>query len=237
MASVFTLSSHHPFKVPAEFEGKLPEGKTKNHKCVAYSDRAIRDFMETASKEEWYKNSIFVFFADHVSSETFAPKTLTPVGSTHIIGLIYTPDGALRGVDARPTAQTDIMPTLLGLIGYDKPYFAFGRDVIGETQRLPLVVNMSGDHFQAITDSLSLLFDGNKTVAAYDRTDTLQTRDISGDRPSYLKEIERQTQARLQQYYEHVERSNYRVPETWIDEQKAKRTAEITQETKPTQPR
>ena len=95
-ASVFTLTSHHPFVVPEQYRNTLPAGKTKVHKGVAYTDLAIRRFMETASQESWYDHTIFVFVADHVSSETFAPKTLTPTGNSHIICLLYTPDGAIR---------------------------------------------------------------------------------------------------------------------------------------------
>ena len=35
--------------------------------------------------------------ADHVSSEKFAEETRSYPGNMHIIGFIYTPDGALRG--------------------------------------------------------------------------------------------------------------------------------------------
>lgn len=212
-ASVFTLTSHHPFVVPEQYRNTLPAGKTKVHKGVAYTDLAIRRFMETASQESWYDHTIFVFVADHVSSETFAPKTLTPTGNSHIICLLYTPDGAIKGSDARVTQQIDLMPTLLGLTGYAKPYFAFGRDVLRENDRAAMAVNMTGENYQAITDSLVLFFDGHKTVSAYARTDTLQRHDIASERTSYLEQVERDLKARLQQYYQHVEKSDYLVKE------------------------
>ena len=212
-ASVFTLTSHHPFVVPEQYRNTLPAGKTKVHKGVAYNDLAIRRFMETASQESWYDHTIFVFVADHVSSETFAPKTLTPTGNSHIICLLYTPDGAIKGSDARVTQQIDLMPTLLGLTGYAKPYFAFGRDVLREIDRAAMAGNMTGENYQAITDSLVLFFDGHKTVSAYARTDTLQRHDIASERTSYLEQVERDLKARLQQYYQHVEKSDYLVKE------------------------
>ncbi len=212
-ASVFTLTSHHPFVVPEQYRNTLPAGKTKVHKGVAYTDLAIRRFMETASQESWYDHTIFVFVADHVSSETFAPKTLTPTGNSHIICLLYTSDGAIKGSDARVTQQIDLMPTLLGLTGYAKPYFAFGRDVLRENDRAAMAVNMTGENYQAITDSLVLFFDGHKTVSAYARTDTLQRHDIASERTSYLEQVERDLKARLQQYYQHVEKSDYLVKE------------------------
>lgn len=212
-ASVFTLTSHHPFVVPDQYKDILPAGKTKVHKGVAYTDLAIRHFMEAASKEPWYRNTIFVFVADHVSSETFAPKTLTPTGNSHIICLLYTPDDALKGADTRVTQQIDLMPTLLGLVGYNKPYFAFGRDVLREKDRPAIAVNRMGENYQAITDSLVLFFDGHKTLSAYTRADTLQQHDISAHHTPALERLERDLKARLQQYYQHVEKSDYLVKE------------------------
>lgn len=208
-ASAFTLSSHHPFVVPEKYAATLPEGKTKVHKGVAYTDLALRRFMETSSREPWYENTIFVFVADHVSSETFAPKTLTPTGNTQIVCLIYTPDGSLRGVNRSVAQQIDLMPTLLGLTGYDRPYFAFGRDVLRETDREPMVSNYAGGTYQGITDSLVLFFDGERTLSAYLRSDTLQKNDISGIRTPALEAAERDLKARLQQYYRHVKQKDY----------------------------
>ena len=67
-ASAFTLTSHHPFVVPERYADTLPKGKTKVHQGVAYTDMALKKFMETSSKEPWFRRTIFVFVADHVSS-------------------------------------------------------------------------------------------------------------------------------------------------------------------------
>src|SRR5690606_15915248 len=34
LASAFTLSSHHPFKIPSEYEGVFPKGDIPIHQCV-----------------------------------------------------------------------------------------------------------------------------------------------------------------------------------------------------------
>lgn len=88
-ATLFTLSSHHPFVVPARYENTLPDGYTKIHKGVAYDDNAFRLFFERFGREEWFRRTVFVFVADHVSSEKFAPVTRTYPGNYHIIGFMY----------------------------------------------------------------------------------------------------------------------------------------------------
>ena len=211
-ASVFTLSSHHPFEIPARYDGVFREGVTKMHKPVQYTDRAIRRFFEYARQQEWFENTIFVFSADHVSSEIFAEKTRTPTGNSHIILFLYTPGESLRGKDYRTAQQMDIMPTVLGLTGYDKPYFAFGRDVFREPERLPAATNYINESFQLIADSIVLFSDGEKTLFAYQRTDTLQKHDVKDLNLPAQQEGERLLKAILQQYYTHLDKKSYVVP-------------------------
>jgi len=87
-AALFTLSSHHPFVVPEKYAATLPEGYTRIHKGVAYDDRAFRLFFQRFGGEEWFRRTIFVFVADHVSSEKFAEETRSYPGNMHIIGFI-----------------------------------------------------------------------------------------------------------------------------------------------------
>ena len=155
-ATLFTLSSHHPFVVPEQYAAMLPQGYTKIHPGVAYDDLAFRHFYERFQNEEWFRRTIFVFVADHVSSEKFADRTRSYPGNMHILAFIHTPDGALRGEVGEITQQLDLMPTLLGLIGNRKPYFAFGRDVLNEPRRPRWSVSYDGE-FRALTDRGALL--------------------------------------------------------------------------------
>ncbi len=213
MASVFTLSSHHPFQVPEKYRNAFREGITRNHKPVQYTDRALRNFFEYAKTQPWYGNTIFVFTADHVSSEIFAEKTETPTGNSAIVMFVFTPDQAVRGEDRTVAQQMDLMPTLLGLVGYDKPYFAFGRDVFNEPERMPVATNYTNEAYQIVTDSVVVFSDGNKTLFAYDRADTLQRRDVKDLRTPAQQRAEEYLKAILQQYYTHLREKSYVVPD------------------------
>ncbi len=210
-ATVFTISSHHPFVVPEQYADSLPAGRTKIHKGVAYTDLAIRRFFEKYGDTEWFRNTIFVFSADHVSSERFAPKTFTTSGLQHIILFFYTPDGILQGRDDRVFQQIDVMPTVLGLLNYEQPYFAFGRDAFREPERVPAAVSY-GTGFQLMTDSLTLLFDEERVQAVYAASDTLQTRNIANPADSLQQSALRYLEAFIQQYYSHLERKQFMVP-------------------------
>ena len=195
-AALFTLSSHHPFVVPEQYAATLPDGYTRIHKGVAYDDQAFRRFFHRFSGEEWFRRTIFVFVADHVSSEKFAEKTRSYPGNMHIIGFIYTPDGALQGEVREVTQQLDIMPTVLGLTGNTEPYFAFGRDVLNEPQRPRWSASYDGK-FRALT--------GEGAVVLDDSGYEVQECPATPAADSLMQSF----RALIQQYYSHIERKSY----------------------------
>ena len=210
--AVFTLSSHHPYDLPSEYSGKMPQGNTLVQPCVAYTDLSLRKFFETASKMPWFENTLFIFVADHVSPQMAAEETRTAKGNTAILYFMYTPDHSVKGRYEHVTQQIDIMPTTLGLMGYRKPYFAFGRDVFNEPDRKPLVVNCVQQTYQALTDSLSLYFDGNRRLYVYAADDTLQKQNIMDLGSLAQQSLERDVKALLQSYYAHVGNGSLRIP-------------------------
>ena len=195
-ATLFTLSSHHPFVVPEQYAATLPDGYTRIHKGVAYDDQAFRRFFHRFGGEEWFRRTIFVFVADHVSSEKFAEKTRSYPGNMHIVGFIHTPDGALQGEVREVTQQLDIMPTVLGLTGNTEPYFAFGRDVLNEPQRPRWSVSYDGK-FRALT--------GEGTVVLDDSGYEVQECQATPAADSLMQSV----RALIQQYYSHIERKSY----------------------------
>lgn len=193
-ATLFTLSSHHPFVVPEEYADSLPEGYTRIHKGVAYDDMAFRRFFERFGSEPWFRRTLFVFVADHVSSEKYAPETTVYPGNRHIIGFFHTPDGAWQGEIDEVVQQLDVMPTVLGLLGNKEPYFAFGRDLLNEPDRPAWSVGHDGK-FRAVTNDGSIELDDTPDAAA--PTDDPQQRRL---------------RALVQQYYRHIEEKRY-LPE------------------------
>ena len=173
-ASIFTLSSHHPFKLPKEYEGVFPQGETDLQRGTPYTDMSLRKFFEQARKSDWYKNTIFVITPDHSTLTGHAPKYKTPIWSTSIPIIFYAPGFIKPGRYNAPVQQLDIMPTLLGLLNYNKPYFAFGRDLNRDSTLQPFVINYGTNQFQLIQGDTLLVRDNKSLVAAYYyKTDSL----------------------------------------------------------------
>ncbi|HET8829331.1 MAG TPA: sulfatase-like hydrolase/transferase, partial [Pelobium sp.] len=95
-SSVFTVSSHHPFKVPEKYEGKFPKGTLPIHQTVGYTDMSLRKFFQTAAKMPWYKNTLFVLTADH-SSIPWHDEYKTSIGAFAVPIIIFDPSGKLKG--------------------------------------------------------------------------------------------------------------------------------------------
>ena len=211
-STMFTLTSHHPFVVPERYVGKFPEGKTAVHKCVGYVDEAFRRFFARYENEEWFRNTVFVFVADHVSSEKFSEEFRHSPADYRIFGFMYAPDSALFGEHRQVVSQIDIMPTLLGLMGYDKPYFAFGRDVFGEHRDVPMAVNYDNNLFQAITADYLVTFDEKAIVGIYAKDDIEHRDNLVGKVD--VEVVERDLKAFIQSYYTHVEAKDYLADDT-----------------------
>ena len=142
-AVVFTLSSHHPFIVPEEYEGFFPESSLPLHQCIQYSDNALRLFFEKARLSSWYQNTLFVLVADHGAYSQVNPSYQSEVESMAIPVIYHDPSGiVVQGgqIYDQYTQQIDIMPTVLDMLDYPHSFFAFGRS-IRDSLITPFVVN------------------------------------------------------------------------------------------------
>jgi phosphoglycerol transferase MdoB-like AlkP superfamily enzyme len=174
--AIFTATSHHPYVVPDRYKESLPEGPLPIHKCVAYTDMSVRHFFETVSKMSWYENTLFVICADHTNAVE-KPEFGTEAGRYKIPIMFYIPDGSLKERREGTIQQIDIMPTILGLLGYDRPYVAFGNDLTDTPDENTFAVGSNNGIFQLFKDGYLLQFDGEKTVALYSYDTDLMLQD------------------------------------------------------------
>lgn len=187
MASVFTLSSHHPFKLPQQYKNSLPKGETPLQTTIAYTDMSLRKFFNKISKQSWFKNTIFVITPDHSTMQCNYPDYTSSLGTTSIPILYYSPGFISKGIYSMPTQQIDIMPTLLSLIGFKGSYFAFGRNLI-DTSVNPYVINYGSDQFQLVLGDTLLVRDRDKLsgVFMYKSDPQLQSNLLDGNGKSIL---------------------------------------------------
>ncbi len=201
VASVFTASSHHPFKVPKELESQYPEeGGMPMHKCIRYTDNALRRFFQAASRQSWYRNTIFVLVADHTNMSNH-DQYKTDLGLYRIPILFYAPDGSIApGVRPGVAQQADVLPTLLHLLGYGKPYVAFGQDLLSTPAPQQWAYSYNNGTHQLVQDKWLMQFDGQRVTALYDfKADPLLRRNLVAQAPQH-QAMQQLLKAIIQQY-------------------------------------
>lgn len=139
VASVFTLSSHHPYSIPKEWKDSFDNGTLEIHASIGYTDRMLGLFMERAERTSWFENTIFIIMADH-SSENAMHAYRTPSGKYEIPLLLYSPKWIKAGSFEETTGQTDILPTILDLVNYQDSVYTFGESIFA-TDRRSLVLH------------------------------------------------------------------------------------------------
>ncbi len=202
-SNIFTVSSHHPFKLPEKYDGKFPKGTLPIHQNIGYTDMALRKFFETASKMPWYKNTIFVLTADH-STIAWHNEYKTSIGAFAVPLIIFDPSGNLKGQYNQPVQQIDIFPTIMNYLHYSKPYFAFGNDMLKQDDNQFVVNTIDGD-YQIMMGDYVMLSRENKPEKLFNyRNDVFLKQNLVTKEPEQVDKMEKYLKAFIQQYNQHM---------------------------------
>lgn len=205
VAALFSLSSHHPYFVPARYSHVFRTGKLPIQQSIMYSDHALAEFFHTVKKMPWYNQTLFVITADH-TSEGFYPFYKSDVGQYAIPLLFFQPGSNLRGFSVQNAQQTDIMPTVLNRLGYDHDYIAFGSDLFDSTSHAPnFSIHYITGIYGIIKDKYYLEYDGNRTTSLFNLSnDLMQKNNLAGTKSEVRANLEKFLKAYLQQYNNRV---------------------------------
>ena len=203
MAAVFTLSSHHPFQVPEPYKDIYQEEELPIHKVIRYADHALEKFFESASKQSWFNNTIFVITSDHTNMSNH-DEYMTDMGGFCSPVIFYDPTGEMGiGMKDAIAQQIDIMPTILNYLGYDKPYVAFGIDLLNTPAEDTWAVNYLNGIYQYAKYGYVLQFDGQQTKAVFALDDRLMQHNLKG-KVKEQAQMELELKAIIQQYMERM---------------------------------
>jgi len=166
-----TAHNHRPFMIPPdekEFSCPVP-GKDElarngfesqaEYEAFCYTDFCFRKFMEAASREAYYNNTIFVFVGDHgVEGEAgdLYPKAWTShrLSDEHVPLLFYAPALLSPARHSFTVSQVDLLPTLAGMIHMPYANTSLGRDVINQTDILhaAFIIHHDEGNIGVVTD-------------------------------------------------------------------------------------
>jgi phosphoglycerol transferase MdoB-like AlkP superfamily enzyme len=199
MSAVFTLSSHHPYKVPEKYKNKFRKGPLEIQQTIMYTDYALKKFFEKASTMPWFRNTIFVITADH-TSEAWQAFYKNRVGQYFIPIIFYEPESERSGHQEIVAQQTDIMPTILDMLHYPNPFIAFGGSLRRDTEPRFNLSYLNGN-YQLIQDGYAWQTDHAVSEALYNfKNDSSLSKDIARSNKSIADEKDKLLKAIIQQY-------------------------------------
>jgi phosphoglycerol transferase MdoB-like AlkP superfamily enzyme len=199
MATLFSVSSHEPYQVPDQYKGKFPKGDVNIHQCIGYTDYALKQFFASAKKQSWFNNTIFVFVGDH-GNTIFYDEYKKEMNKNAVAMMIYKPNSDLVGESKEYAQQIDLYPTILDLMGYNKPFRSWGRSLVGDKKIQPFVIRYSSNLYQFMSGNYICTFDGNKVVGFYDKKDKDLKYNLIAKRNSEMDLIELKCKAYIQDY-------------------------------------
>ena len=154
-SSIFSCSSHHPYKIPKEFNNKFKKGKHPMHECVQYTDHSLKLFFNKIKHEPWFKNTLFVITADHTNI-SFEKKYRSPIGIFRVPIIFYDPSNInFNQKSEKIIQQIDIMPSILSYLDYNKPFLSLGNNIFNSENGFAINYN---NGFQMIIDERVVIY-------------------------------------------------------------------------------
>mgnify|MGYP003394409333 CR=1 FL=1 len=202
-SSLFTISSHNPYRIPEKYKNKFPKGTTVIQESIAYTDYALQQFFNTAKKQSWYKNTLFVISSDHTSSEGDRNIDKTNIGKFSIPILFFDPSNPeFVGVNENNFQQIDIMPSILDYLHIKTDMVSFGKSYNSKNN---FAIYYLQGTYHYIQDDYYLAFSNNQAIGLYNwKKDVLLKNNLLKTDTERVTKMSKFIKAYIQTFYERV---------------------------------
>jgi phosphoglycerol transferase MdoB-like AlkP superfamily enzyme len=199
MTAIFSVSSHHPFKVPEQYKGKFKKGPAPIVEVVGYTDFALHELFSEIAKSPWFGNTLFVITADH-TNESIHPEFQNNFGSYCVPVIFFKPGSSIRGIKKRIAQQIDIMPTIMNFLNFDEEYIAFGNNLLDDSYE-SFAFNTSGNNYHLYMKDHILEMIDNKPVGLFNyRNDKFLEKNLIGTETDFQSQMTEKLKAIIQTY-------------------------------------
>ena len=132
-STILTLTNHEPYELPVKHKFGNADNSQKFKSTAFYTDSCIGSYLNEARKQAWYKNTLFVFIADHGHP---LPKNKYEIyePQRYHIPLIFYGDvikEEFRGkVYDKTGSQNDLSATLLSQLNINAKDFKWSKNLL-----------------------------------------------------------------------------------------------------------
>jgi phosphoglycerol transferase MdoB-like AlkP superfamily enzyme len=195
-STLLTLTNHEPYDVPGKPKFGNADNVAKFKSTAYYTDSCINAYLTNAKKQAWYKNTLFVFVADHGH---ILPKNTNDISVPqryHIPLLFY---GEVIKDEFKGKkfdnigSQTDIAATLLAQLNISARAFTWSKNLLNPYSK-PFAF-FSWDNGMGFIDSQQCVtFDNVGKTVLYNSNakDTALTEKTLDHAKAYLQYVYRQ---------------------------------------------
>ncbi len=128
----FTGSTHPPYDYPKKGRQDWKGNEEDFMNSIIYADECLADFIKKAKKQSWFKNTLFVFVADHSHSTPSTPVPYT--GEYYRIPLLLWGEPLKKEFRGKRIdklgSQSDIAATLLYQMEGDPSRYPWSKDLL-----------------------------------------------------------------------------------------------------------
>jgi phosphoglycerol transferase MdoB-like AlkP superfamily enzyme len=186
LAVYMTASDHAPYIIPDDISFSPRNGGIKQ-KIIEYADWSIGYFIESAKRQEWFENTLFVMVADHGSLVNSVYDM--PLTYHHTPLIMYAPEmiGEPKFVDGFG-GQIDIFPTIMGLLNISYVNNTMGIDLLKEHR--PYIYFSADDKIGCLNDEFFYVIrtEGGESFYRYRNRDTKNYLELYPDTADSMKE-------------------------------------------------
>lgn len=137
---LYNISSHPPFKIPENRRAQFSKG-TPQENAISYVDFCFAELFNKIRTKEWFRNSIFVFISDHTLLLDPGISSGDDLERMNIPFLVHDPSDTAAATKIEITQQLDVVPTILDILHYPKPFFSFGNSIFQKGYKFSISID------------------------------------------------------------------------------------------------
>lgn len=195
-SSLLTLTNHEPYDLPGKAKFGREDNIAKFKSTAYYTDSCINAYLNNAKKQAWYKNTLFIFIADHGH---LLPKNSHDISAPqryHIPLLFYgdvIKDEYLGKRFSNVGSQTDIAATLLAQLELPAKEFSWSKNLLNPYTK-PFAYFTWDNGMGFIDNQQCVTFDnvGKATLYNSNPQDKVHTEMLLKDAKAYLQKVYQQ---------------------------------------------
>lgn len=162
----FTSTTHAPFYLPNKRYEKYPHSNKSEYgflNTINYVDTKIGEFINSAKKQPWFDNTIFIFTADHIAARgnlknSKKVKLDSALNGFHIPLIVYSPKLLAPKKSDVLSSHADVIPSIIDIAGFDTPYTMIGQSIFDKNVKNRFTYVKAGSIIGLATKNGSLFY-------------------------------------------------------------------------------